>query len=518
MSISSQEDHSQVLDTEKLQEILRPIRELSAVWDIPLSDYLDSYLENIANIEIGDDYNPDILNFSQAGLFLQGTTNIFAKKVKHLYDLAVSRMASENADPDDKDKKKRKRKFVDWVVDDKLIPIDDPDVCESTQLIEDRPRLEITTMPKMPFCLLHSLDSNTNDDKLSSFRVNTIPDEKYSVILLDPSINFGDEDPVNFSDINSDEEIPNPPPIINPEEEEQQENPIEQKEEKEKESEEGESEAEFVQPAIPSTDDEEDTKETPSVEQIKSLDPDSSIPSLLKPFKKLNVRHLPNSFENVEIRSKNSLRHPFHSDIFEELFTYLKQFRHLTEIQKKKHEVTLNVPEESGRDQVLNDIDVYMEDDYQIDAPPDDDDFNENSSQTFSTIPGRNQTYLELCINAIQKMIQMGKQEVVTSQVAATLSEWESKLTPVLENEKKRKPFRMDEVSQWIKDMLEAHDGQITFKQLTADLEQHEVSRIFLSTLIMANKLELRIDNTGCSPSDYKIFLLEKGKGIINNQ
>ena len=79
-----------------------------------------------------------------------------------MYNLAVLKASS--SDENDKDQKKRKRKVVEWVVDDKLAPIDDPDACENIQLTEDNPRIEITTMPKIPFCLLTSLDSQYTND------------------------------------------------------------------------------------------------------------------------------------------------------------------------------------------------------------------------------------------------------------------------------------------------------------------------------------------------------------------
>ena len=210
MSDEELSQSSQSNDIEHLQELIRPIRELSAVWDINLGNYLDSYLKTIEKIDIKNDFTPDMLNFSQAGLFLQGSTNVLAKKVKHLYDLATSTASFDTLEGGDKAQSKRKRKNdpLDYIVDDKLAPIEDPDVLSSPPALNEKAqRQDITTMPKIPLCLLSSIDSQTTSEN-TSFRVNLVPDEHFSVILLDPTINL---DEIPEQDLNEEiqPELPN---------------------------------------------------------------------------------------------------------------------------------------------------------------------------------------------------------------------------------------------------------------------------------------------------------------------
>lgn len=495
------------IDTEKLQEILRPIRELSAVWDVPLSEYLDSYLENITNIEFGDEYDPNTLNFSQAGLFIQGSTNIFAKKVKHLYNLAVLKASS--SDENDKDQKKRKRKVVEWVVDDKLAPIDDPDACENIQLTEDNPRIEITTMPKIPFCLLTSLDSQSTND--SSYRVNSVPDEKYSVILLDPSINL-DNEKIDVFDDDDDDTMPFP--LGNKEEEEMgdivKNANLSTEEEEDRNDDEAES---LLPPPKQDSDSDENENEVIETKEMKKLDPDSlGLSSLLKPFKMMQNPKIPTSFMNKEISQKKHSMKPFHLDLFEEMFHELKEVRANMKKEKQIENIS-SITEEDGREQVLNDLDTYVEEDIPLPLAEEyDDDSNNISSQTFISLPGGNSSYLELCVNSIHQMIQMGREQVMKNPVSTALDSWERKISPVLENEQKMKPFNMDETLEWIEEMLKLHEGEMTFKQLTSELELHEVSRVFFSLLILANQRKLKIEtiNQKSNDDDYKIILLEK--------
>ena len=61
-------------------------------------------------------------------------------------------------------------------------------------------------------------------------------------------------------------------------------------------------------------------------------------------------------------------------------------------------------------------------------------------------------------------------------------------------------------------EMLKLHEGEMTFKQLTSELELHEVSRVFFSLLILANQRKLKIEtiNQKSNDDNYKIILLEK--------
>lgn len=488
------------IDTEKLQEILRPIRELSAVWDVPLSEYLDSYLKSISGIEFGDDYDPSALNFSQAGLLVQGSTNIFAKKVKHLYNLAVLRAAA--GDESEKEQRKRKRRVVDWVVDDRLTQIDDPDTCDSFQLAEDSPRIEITTMPKIPFCLLHSLDAQSAKD--SSYRVNLVPDERYSVILLDPSINLESE----RVDAADSDDIPPFPPMIGREEEDAADEGglagVAKAEE-----EEVREDNEIAEP-LPL---EEDDESSADVGSAKKLDPDSvGLPSLLKPYKMMQNPRIPTSFESKESAQKKHCMKPFHLDLFEEMFLDVKEARSVLKKQKRIEDIE-SIPVEDGREHMLNDVDAYFNDDIPPPLAEEYDDEPSNvSSQTFISLPGKNSSYLELCVSSIHQMIQMGREQVMKNSISTALDSWERKISPVLEKEQKKKPFNMDESLEWIEEVLKLHDGKMTFKQLTSELELHEVSRVFFSLLILANQRKLKIEtnNSKDSDNDYKIILLEK--------
>jgi hypothetical protein len=104
-----------------------------------------------------DDLESHEVKVSHAALFLQGSTNIFVRKVKTLDDILMkSSIAEEGADGEGRP---RKGKTIEGVNDEVDTPNLDP----------DEPHGEITTFPKVPFCLLSSLEL------------------QFGIIFLDPS-------------------------------------------------------------------------------------------------------------------------------------------------------------------------------------------------------------------------------------------------------------------------------------------------------------------------------------------
>ena len=518
---------SNSVDIENLQELIKPIRELSAVWDIPLGNYLDSFLNNLNNVDFSQNFSPEMLNFSQAGLFLQGSTNILAKKVKHLYDLATSSLSFDTLEADDENHHKRKRKTFEWTVDDKLANIEDPDIVETLKTVDDSQiRIEITTMPKIPFCLLHSLEAQT--DKRKRYRIDSIPDEDYSIILLDPNQDLrslGEPSGRRMVDFN----LPNeqdgmfPPPMIQPQITENGEE--EEIKEKDKESKDNDEENENKD----NDEEKENNQEREKVMQfmitsdddmnnfgpIRFLDPDSPAPSiLLRPVKKLKKHNIPKSFQDSKTK-KQSLKKPFHNNIFQELFEQVKEYRRQKEHVQKIQEISA-ISEENGREHIINEMDSYQEDlqqddyndlgfnnDFIQDSPP----LPQFSSPNFTSL--NNLSYIDLCRNMIQKMIEMGEKKVQKTRQNKILSEWEAKIEPILENNLKKKAFSIDECEEWILDMIKSHNGKVTFDLLKSGLESHEISRIFFTTLDLANKRKLKLDDNVQTGTNFNIEIIE---------
>jgi len=164
------------LSAEAIQELFRPIREISALWSIDLGDSLDRLLQHLTNPDIPEDDELEFISFSQAGLFLQSSTKIYARKVERLYDMAVN-SATDLGGGTDKDGK-RKQKVIVWEIDNALAPIEDPEEVDTTMHDDEELRLRITTMPTFPFCLSHSLEvsSGSLHEDSATFHLDTVPD------------------------------------------------------------------------------------------------------------------------------------------------------------------------------------------------------------------------------------------------------------------------------------------------------------------------------------------------------
>jgi condensin-2 complex subunit H2 len=520
----------QKLSVDEIQELLRPVRELSALWDIPLGAYLDHFLGDLAlsNPDAGDNVDAELINFSQAGLFLQGSTNIFARKVKHLYDIAVNSATMEDDGPD-KEGKKRRRRPAEWVVDDLLVPIEDPEEVNTTMALEDQePRLEITTMPKVPFCLLISLDAPSGPAQTGTavFRLDSVPDQEFGVILLDPSQTFRDLEPDVTATVAAPEFVPRdndePRPPMPDEDDDDDNLPAPPEPESEPEP-----EPEPEPRGRRLGDDEDKDKESEDEKEpaaLAMLNPDENrLAFASRPFTKMNLRRLrvPTGFSDEKIQKKTLTQRPFHNNIFSEIFEKVKAFRKIR-IQEADRDILATLPRESGRDHVLENIDVYVE----PPPMPDDDDHEEDlerqlpsafqtaGRQSPASGDSRN-AYTQLCQQFVRLMVEMGQQKVMRPISSRVLAEWEQRLAPRLEQELKRKPFDITEIREWIKDMLRSHGGEMTFKNLASGLMPHEVSRVFLSVLMLANTTTVRIrqDARGQDKEDFIIQLL-KDAGI----
>ena len=519
---SQSQSQSQTLDPERLQQLLRPIRELSAVWDINLSNFLDDYLSKVSEIDLSEDFNPETLNFSQAGLFLQGTTNIYAKKVKHLYDLVTSSSAIPDTEENAQKNKKRQRRTIEYVKDEKLIPIEMPETVDTTTLDTEEPRLEITTMPKIPFCLLHSLDSKSQSGE-TNFRINNVPNQENGVIILDGSQQFSTivvNEEEQFPELESDgPDIPPPQPDT-----EDVDVPIPGNDD----SDMGlpppanSDESDFVpQPDAGNEGDDQIVQEEPPKKKERKkkpqpeavlLDPDALVRTVQRrPYKKMPRIKIPTSFGAPE-KPRSKYRTPFHEEIFAEIDNKVKEYRKKRERQEGI-EALQQLSVGDGRDHIAAAYDSYYDPGFDMpsesegDEPPVPLDVPEDDMH---------QQYAEICKKYIKDMVEDGKKGTKLSDTLKAFNEWETKLTPVLEAEKKRKGFDITETRKWIVIMAAEKGGKITFSNLTSSLLPHEISRVFLSSLFLSNTGDINIsDYNPADTSDFTITLLRDKDEII---
>jgi hypothetical protein len=168
----------------QLQKLLRPVRELDALWEIRLRQYLDPYLEYLSNLVLDDDGND--LNCPEAGLFLQSTTHIYAKKVRQLDDLATkATVVVDSIEPEKKWNQPRQRDVQSVTID------------SVTSMIRSHPTRDCVRTAGDPNSRLSQSSrtaSSPHSSRLLGLRAVIPPgsalNEKDGVILLDSSLTF----------------------------------------------------------------------------------------------------------------------------------------------------------------------------------------------------------------------------------------------------------------------------------------------------------------------------------------
>ena len=74
----------------RFKELIEPLRDLAANWDIDIADSLNHYLEELDGLNITfDATHPSNINFAEAALLIQGSTSIYSRKVEYLYKLVM---------------------------------------------------------------------------------------------------------------------------------------------------------------------------------------------------------------------------------------------------------------------------------------------------------------------------------------------------------------------------------------------------------------------------------------------
>ncbi|KAJ0398012.1 hypothetical protein ATCC90586_004704 [Pythium insidiosum] len=100
-------------ESSRFQHLLQPIRDLGKNWNIDLAQELEEYLEELESLTIAFDADamsaaassapamPQLMNFAEAALLIQGTSMIYSRKVEYLYALVFQTLAHLSKQQDD---------------------------------------------------------------------------------------------------------------------------------------------------------------------------------------------------------------------------------------------------------------------------------------------------------------------------------------------------------------------------------------------------------------------------------
>ncbi|XP_016470818.2 condensin-2 complex subunit H2-like [Nicotiana tabacum] len=74
----------------KFHSVVQPLRDLESNWGVDLAKNLEEYLLKICSGEITrDNYDDGHVNFAEAALLLQGSVQVYSRKVEYLYSLVL---------------------------------------------------------------------------------------------------------------------------------------------------------------------------------------------------------------------------------------------------------------------------------------------------------------------------------------------------------------------------------------------------------------------------------------------
>merc|ERR1719348_719820 len=75
--------------TKGFAELLKPFKDLTTNWELPLADLLSTYIDDLQHLTITFDGGETSVNFAEAALLLQGTANVYSKKVEFLWQMVL---------------------------------------------------------------------------------------------------------------------------------------------------------------------------------------------------------------------------------------------------------------------------------------------------------------------------------------------------------------------------------------------------------------------------------------------
>eukprot|EP00092_Neocalanus_flemingeri_P017266 GFUD01018670.1.p1 GENE.GFUD01018670.1~~GFUD01018670.1.p1 ORF type:complete len:675 (-),score=216.95 GFUD01018670.1:180-2204(-) len=87
--MASQSASQSDVDDQRFAELLKPIKDLTQNWEVPLANLLSTYIDDLQHVTITFDGGETSVNFAEAALLLQGTASVYSKKVEFLWQLVL---------------------------------------------------------------------------------------------------------------------------------------------------------------------------------------------------------------------------------------------------------------------------------------------------------------------------------------------------------------------------------------------------------------------------------------------
>ncbi|KAH7284127.1 hypothetical protein KP509_34G040300 [Ceratopteris richardii] len=175
--------------------LLQPNRDLAANWAVDVARELEAYLAGLSLSSVPDDGGHDSFNFAEAALLIQGSIQVYSRKVEYLYALvlqALEFIANKKQTERGNSSIQENGKDADIVEDeeDDFLNLDDVPEERNIDIIDEQKEPScVTPAVRPPACLLvvegDSADLSGDAGELASYQISTSSLHK-NFLLLDP--------------------------------------------------------------------------------------------------------------------------------------------------------------------------------------------------------------------------------------------------------------------------------------------------------------------------------------------
>ncbi|KAI5061341.1 hypothetical protein GOP47_0023846 [Adiantum capillus-veneris] len=175
--------------------LLQPNRDLAANWAVDVARELESYLAGLSLVSIPDEEGHESFNFAEAALLIQGSIQIYSRKVEYLYALvlqALDFIANKKQAQRESSSIQENGKDADIIEDQEEDFLNLDDVPEETNIDivdEQKESSCITPAVRPPACLLvvegENVDIPGDAGELASYQIS-ISSLHRDFLLLDP--------------------------------------------------------------------------------------------------------------------------------------------------------------------------------------------------------------------------------------------------------------------------------------------------------------------------------------------
>lgn len=505
--------------------LMKGLKDITSAWNIDISAELEAYQVELQACLDSGNVAGMVVNFAEAAMLVQGCANVYSKKVDSLHQLAFDTLTALGKDASggsDVPKKLSKRPGV-FLEDDEFRPLGLNVVPQGCNDIQDDSFGTKATIVRIPLFLIprEGTDRNRHSHRVSACELDS------GGMLIFPEI-FGGKSHLLAPDegINHSEDISTSPFLL------RAPPALSQRLDTDNDELQLRDDADMVTTMNIDFDEPERPHEheapaqvrvspprpSPRLSMISSSSSDEDAHERIGGLKKLRVapverlpttRRLFDNAGNISLFSSSSQSHKTLMNRLPVFGARVNTKRGAAELSLRRSAMARVRAEEKNNVEIIHDGRMSQRFSVNGDIPSSDDEAPKRASVAGSAID-RNiaideyQEILEAQTRDYDAMIRARLEEALEGSGAGmaehfphlynTVKKWQDDLEPLLEEQNSRPSFDLNSYTALILDKLRVKEGEFSnFDDLVAGEPQWNVSRLFLSGLILTNNGNINI-------------------------